>query len=56
MYGKADIRGGDNSKDVVFQLYSWGGNPSQFATGSNDGNMFQMGVYWEASPNTASQC
>ena len=54
MYGKADIRGGDNSKDVVFQLYSWGGNPSQFATGANDGNMFQMGVYWEASPNTDS--
>ena len=54
MYGKADLRGGDNGKDVVFQLYSWGGNPSQFATGSNDGNMFQMGVYWEASPNTDS--
>ena len=54
MYGKADLRGGDNSKDVVFQLYGWGGNPSQFATGSNDGNMFQMGVYWEASPNTDS--
>ena len=54
MYGKADLRGGDNSKDVVFQLYNWGGNASQFATGSNDGNMFQMGVYWEASPNTDS--
>jgi hypothetical protein len=54
MYGKADIRGGDDSKDVIFQLYGWGGDASQFASGSNDGNMFQMGLYWEASPNTDS--
>ena len=54
MYGRADLRGGDNSKDVVFQLYNWGGNPTNFHNSNNDGNMFQMGVYWEASPNTDS--
>ena len=54
MYGKADIRAGDNSKDVVFQLYNWGGSPTNFHNSNNDGNMFQMGVYWEASPNTDS--
>ena len=54
MYGKADIRGGDNSKDVVFQLYNWGGSPTNFHNSNNDGNMFQMGVYWESSPNTDS--
>ena len=54
MYGKADMRGGDNSKDVVFQLYNWGGSPTNFHNSANDGNMFQMGVYWESSPNTDS--
>jgi hypothetical protein len=54
MFGKADIRGGDNTKDVVFQLYNWGGSPTNFHNSNNDGNMFQMGVYWEASPNTGS--
>jgi hypothetical protein len=52
MYGKVDLRGGDVSKDVAFQLYGWGGNASQFATGTTEGNMFQMGVYWESSANT----
>ena len=52
MYGKFDLRGGDTSKDCFFQLYGWQGTPAQFTTSATDGNLFQMGVYWESSPNT----
>ena len=52
MYGKFDIRDGDPTKDCFFQLYGFGGNASSFTRNVTDGNMFQMGVYWESSPNT----
>ena len=52
VYGKFDIRGGDTSRDSFFQLYAWQGTPAQFTTSASEGNMFQMGVYWESSPNT----
>ena len=54
-YGKFDIRGGDVSKDCFFQLYDFHGIAAQFnQSGSSNGNMFQMGLYWESSPNTDS--
>lgn len=52
MYGKFDIRDGDPTKDCFFQLYGFGGTASSFTRNVTDGNMFQMGVYWESSPNT----
>ena len=52
MYGKFDIRDGDPTKDCFFQLYEFGGTASSFTRNVTDGNMFQMGVYWESSPNT----
>ncbi len=52
MYGKFDIRGGDTSKDSFFQLYAWQGIPANFTTSATEGTLFQMGVYWESSPNT----
>ena len=52
MYGKFDIRGGDTSKDSFFQLYGFQGTPANFTTSATEGNLFQMGIYWEASPNT----
>ena len=53
MYGKFDIRGGDATKDSFFQLYGFQGTPATFnQNGATEGNMFQMGVYWEPSPNT----
>ena len=52
MYGKFDIRDGDPTKDCFFQLYGFGGPASSFTRNVTDGNMFQMGVYWESSPNT----
>ena len=51
-YGKFDIRGGDTSKDSFFQLYAWQGTPANFTTSATEGTLFQMGVYWESSPNT----
>ena len=53
-YGKFDIRGGDTSKDSFFQLYSFQGTPANFHSSTTNGNLFQMGVYWESSPNTGS--
>ena len=54
-YGKFDLRGGDATKDSFFQLYGWQGTPAQFnQSGATEGNMFQMGIYWEPSPNTDS--
>ena len=52
MYGKFDLRDADPTKDCFFQLYGFGGNASSFTRNVTDGNMFQMGVYWESSPNT----
>ena len=52
MYGKFDIRDGDPTKDCFFQLYEFRGTASSFTRNVTDGNMFQMGVYWESSPNT----
>tara|TARA_B100000941_G_C28403482_1_gene499402 strand:+ start:28 stop:897 length:870 start_codon:yes stop_codon:yes gene_type:complete len=52
LYGKFDLRGGDATKDTFFQLYAWQGTPAQFASSSQQDTTFQMGVYWEASPNT----
>ena len=52
MYGKFDIRDGDPTKDCFFQLYGFGGTASSFTRNVTDCNMFQMGVYWESSPNT----
>ena len=52
MYGKFDIRDGDPTKDCFFHLYGFGGTASSFTRNVTDGNMFQMGVYWESSPNT----
>ena len=43
---------GDPTKDCFFQLYGFGGTASSFTRNVTDGNMFQMGVYWESSPNT----
>ena len=54
MYGKTDLRVTDSDKECVFQLYDFGGTASQFNVSATDGNMFQMGVYWESSPNTTS--
>ena len=54
MYGKFDLRDGDPTKDCFFQLYAFGGTASSFTRNVTDGNMFQMGVYWESSPNTDS--
>ena len=54
MYGKTDLRGADSDKECVFQLYGFGGTASQFNVSATEGNMFQMGVYWESSPNTDS--
>jgi hypothetical protein len=54
MYGKTDLRGADADKDCVFQLYGFGGTASNFNTSATDGNLFQMGVYWESGPNTDS--
>ena len=50
-YGKFDIRGGDTSKDSFFQLYAFQGTPANFHSSTTNGNLFQMGVYWESSPN-----
>ena len=52
MYGKFDLRDADPTKDCFFQLYGFGGTASSFTRNVTDGNMFQMGVYWESSPNT----
>ena len=52
MYGKFDLRDGDPTKDCFFQLYGFQGTASSFTRNVTDGNMFQMGVYWESSPNT----
>lgn len=52
MYGKFDLRDGDPTRDCFFQLYGWQGTPANFTRNVTDGNMFQMGVYWESSPNT----
>ena len=54
MYGKFDLRDGDPTRDCFFQLYGWQGTPAQFTRNVTDGNVFQMGVYWESSPNTDS--
>ena len=51
-YGKFDLRGGDTTKDCFFQLYAWQGTPAQFASSNQQDTTFQMGVYWESSPNT----
>ena len=51
-YGKFDLRGGDTTKDCFFQLYAWQGTPAQFAEAAFESTAFQMGVYWESSPNT----
>ena len=51
-YGKFDIRGGDTSKDSFFQLYAWQGTPANFTTSATESTLFQMGVYWESTPNT----
>ena len=53
-YGKFDIRDGDVNNDVFFQLYAFQNVPMDFNVSSSAGNMFQMGVYWESSPNTDS--
>ena len=53
-YGKFDIRGGDTSKDSFFQLYAFQGTPANFHSSTTKGNLFQMGVYWESSPNSGS--
>ena len=52
MYGKFDLRDGDPTRDCFFQLYGWQGTPANFTRNVTDGNLFQMGVYWESSPNT----
>ena len=52
IYGKFDLRNSDPTKDCFFQLYEFGGTASSFTRNVTDGNMFQMGVYWESSPNT----
>ena len=52
MYGKFDLRDGDPTRDCFFQLYGWQGTPANFTRNVTDGNVFQMGVYWESSPNT----
>ena len=54
LYGKFDLRGGDATKDTFFQLYAWQGTPAQFTVSDTESTAFQMGVYWEASPNTDS--
>ena len=54
MYGKFDLRDGDPTRDCFFQLYGWQGTPASFTRNVTDGNFFQMGVYWESSPNTDS--
>ena len=51
-YGKFDIRDGDVNNDVFFQLYAFQNVPMDFNVSTTAGNMFQMGVYWESSPNT----
>ena len=52
IYGKFDLRNSDTTKDCFFQLYAWQGTPAQFAESSGESTAFQMGVYWESSPNT----
>ena len=52
IYGKFDLRNSDPTKDCFFQLYAWQGTPAQFAESSGESTAFQMGVYWESSPNT----
>ena len=51
-YGKFDLRDGDTTKDCFFQLYAWQGTPANFASSDTTDTTFQMGVYWESSPNT----
>ena len=52
MYGKFDLRDADPTKHCFLQVYGFGGIASSFTSNVTDGNMFQMGVYWESSPNT----